>query len=181
MILDFKADVLFVMDLIKADLQLTLEQQGHGKKGSSKLIDTMESEVQSSASILVGELYAEEYWVYVDRGVSASRIPYSRERKIGGAKTSKYIQGLIDHWLKQGLRQKEAVRAAFATANKHKEEGMSTKASQRFSSIGSRQGFVDISLDRTENKALDILEQRVGDNMEARIVTLFERAQSKIA
>lgn len=82
------------------------------------------------------------YAWYVDRGVTPNRIPYGSGSG-GGGGTSKYIQGLISYFKLRGLDEKEAKRAAFATANKHKKEGMSTDASKRFSSTGKRNHFIE--------------------------------------
>ena len=62
-----------------------------------------------------------DYGVYMDYGIKASRIPY---RHGSGAKSSKYIQGLMNYGkLRKGLSGKELKAFAFAVARKQKKRG----------------------------------------------------------
>lgn len=81
------------------------------------------------------------YGIFVNTGVNASRIPYNEG---SGAGTSKYITALINYWKLRGLNEKEATRAAFATAKTHKKEGMPSAGSYMFSSTGQRKSFITI-------------------------------------
>lgn len=164
--LDLRDDVAYVMSLLKLELKSKLEAQGHGKRGSSKLIDSIDFEIEAGAQIIVAGMYMEDYYIFVEKGVRANRIPFSGRGK-GKGTTSKYIQNLIRYWrFKRGLSGKEAVRAAFATANKHKKEGMPTRSSFKYSKDGTRLGFVESTLNKFEEKVFEILERRVGNNVE---------------
>jgi hypothetical protein len=94
---------------------------------------------------------ANGYTLYVNGGVPSKRIPFAPG---SGAKSSKYITGLINYWRLRGLTEEEATRAAFATAHKHKEEGMPTDASYRFSSNGQRLKLIETAFAKKE-RALD--------------------------
>lgn len=127
--------------LVKA-LQNELVRQGHVL--TSKLLREMRREVRREGVNLISEVYMQDYAKHVDKGVKARNIPYSGRTGAGG--TSKYIQGLIRFWQLRGLDNKQAKSAAFATAAKHKKEGMPTKASSRFSKSGKRTGFIEQSI-----------------------------------
>lgn len=127
--------------------------QGHSNTG--KTLKTIEFK-RNGFSI---ELTMAEHAVILDKGVKASRIPYGGR---GGGGRSKFIQGLIKYFKSKGFGKEDSKSMAFATANKMKQEGMSTKASSRFSSTGKRQGFINIAikknkrwLDRQVDKLLD--------------------------
>jgi hypothetical protein len=101
-------------------------------------------------------------------GVTAARIPYSPG---SGAKTSKYIDGLI-RYAKQrmGASDKEAKGIAFAIASRHKKEGMPTVASAKFSSTGKRTGFIEAALDSKEAE----FEQIINDAVEEAITVTID-------
>jgi hypothetical protein len=92
------------------------------------------------------------YGAILEDGVAPNRIPYGGRSASGG--TSKYIQGLVSYWKKRGLDEREAIRAAFATANKHKKEGMPTKGSYAFSKTGSRSKFIN-TVDKAMSPEID--------------------------
>lgn len=113
--------------------------QGHHLSGAWE--DSLTAEVADDGTNATG--YATAYGLIVNAGVQAGRIPYGGPKATPGeGGTSKYIEGLINYFIARGLGPEEAMRAAFATANVHKKEGLSTAASSRFSSNGQRQEFV---------------------------------------
>lgn len=120
-----------------------LAQQGH--KATGKLIRSIEAQITSDdITNLIGAIYAEDYGLIVDSGVPANRIPFSPG---SGAKTSKYIQALMD-WIdtiRPGLQEKERKNFAFAIAHTHIREGMPTTGSRRFSEDGTRTNWIESS------------------------------------
>ena len=127
-------------------------KQGHSL--TKKFERTIERKVVESTGKTVLEFYVQDYAVVQNKGVAASRIPYT---KGSGRKTSKYIDGLIKYALQRMTNSRqEAERIAFAIASKHKREGMQTNASKRFSSTGKRKGFIGDGLKKVENK-IDII------------------------
>jgi len=163
------------MSLLRLELQSKLQAQGRGSSKDSALSKSLEYEIKASANVLIASMYANEYWVYVENGVKASRIPYSRGPKRGG--TSKYIQALIKFFrFKVGKSEKKATRLAFATANKHKKEGMPTRASFRFSRDGTRTGFVESTLKKHEDKVTEILERKFGSEYEIALTNTLQEA-----
>ena len=176
---DLRDDVGYVMSLLKLELQAKLEAQGHGRRNTSKLIQSIEYEITATSNILVAGMYMEDYYVFVEKGVRASRIPYSRG---SGRKTSKYIDALVRFWrFKKGLSPKEAKSAAFATANKHKKEGMPTRASFRYSKDGTRLGFLEITLNKFEPEVTKILERRIGNEVELTFTNILNEAVGNLA
>jgi hypothetical protein len=125
-------------------------KQGHDMDGTaiSKLFHTVE-EYGAETIIKIWDGTSRGYMGILDKGVRANKIPYTPgERR---ADKSEYIKGLIrffKHPSRGGLSDEEAVSAAFATAAKHKKEGMPTQDSRRFSTTGKRIHFVS---DATRN------------------------------
>lgn len=73
-----------------------------------------------------------DYAIHIDKGVKPSRVPYTEG---SGAKTSKYIDALVD-WIKiikPSLSEKERLGFAFGIARKAKKEGHTTRGSFKFS------------------------------------------------
>lgn len=131
-----------ISDLIKQDISTKLKEQGHNNTGS--LLNSISYKITQTADSIITDFYMNNYGNIVDSGVKAYRIPY---RRGSGAKKSKYIDGLINYFQSKGLSDAESKRAAFATANVHKKEGMPTKASNRFSKTGERIGFITNVID----------------------------------
>jgi len=142
-----------VMQDIAASAKRTLEAQGHRNTGA--LEASMRTLVSKTPTGLVGELQMYDYAFPLNYGVRPERIPYTPGSS--RAKTSKYIQGLKAYFQSKGLSDNSALRAAFATARRHKIEGMPTTASRRFSQTGRRTGFASETLDDTLEKAVDTL------------------------
>ena len=129
-----------MMEKLADSAKMELAEQGH--RATGKGIKSIEPKVTAEGlDKLVGTILANDYLIPVDTGVKAARIPYSPG---SGARTSKYIQGLI-RWvgiIKPSLSTKERKGMAFAVAAKHKREGMPTRGSYSFSSNGRRTGWV---------------------------------------
>lgn len=143
-----------VAAIIRKELTKEIIAQGHNLTG--KLKDSIRQEIVKSGGDLSLDIFIEDYGIFVDRGVKASRIPY---KPGSGRKTSKYINGLMDFVRKRGLAtgDKEVKNIAFAIAMKHKKEGMPTRSSRRFSKNGKRLNFVQEALDRVVDDILEVL------------------------
>lgn len=126
-----------ITDLLKSELSA----QGHRNTG--RLERSFTYEVKREGDLLTGRISANEYAIYLEFGVPANRIPYSPG---SGARSSKYIAGLINYFTTKGLPANEARSAAFATARAHKREGMPTRASFAYSTNGRRTGFMRTTL-----------------------------------
>ena len=120
--------------------------QGHDLTG--KFAKTIDYLVKEDGRKTVIEFLIQDYGAIANKGVPASRIPYSPG---SGKKTSKYIEKLIDYALKRMTSSEaEATKIAFAIASKHKKEGMPTNASKLFSQNGKRIEFIDDALKEVE-------------------------------
>lgn len=148
---------------IVEDLQKEIRDQGHAASGS--LADTIRYEItQDESDGFLAIVYANEYWQFVDQGVSADRIPYDPTVRTGKS-TSKYIQALID-WaalVRPELDEKERKSFAFAVAATHADEGNPTRGSYRFSNNGERLDFVGRVIERAGNIAGRIIPRDVAD------------------
>lgn len=155
-----------------SEFQDELKNQGHVLTG--RLYNSMEFKISASENEIIGTIFFEDYGTFVETGVPANRIPFSGTSGRGG--TSKYIQGLIRFFQLRGVAGAEAIRAAFATAQKHKREGMPTRASSRFSKTGERTGFINRRLQSAEPRILAAFQETVGNAIEIRIVNVFQEA-----
>lgn len=144
--------------------------QGHNLTG--KAIQELETRVIDVRGVTIIQGYIVDYMANINEGVPASRIPYSPG---SGARTSKYISGLIDYVKRRmGKSDREAKSIAFAIASKHKREGMPTKNSARFSSTGKRTGFIEAALDGIEPKITALIELAVQESIELVIESFFK-------
>lgn len=144
-----------ILDELQKALRAELKVQGHVLTGN--LSDSIEYEITIDRNEAVGRMYFAEYGGFVEVGVSAENIPFGGRSGSGG--TSRYIQGLISFWEGRGLSGREAIGAAFATAQVHKREGMPSRASYQYSSSGERTGFARTVIeDNTERIGQTISE-----------------------
>lgn len=153
------------MSLLKLELQKKLNIQGYGTAQTSALIRSIESEIRTVATVVVGQMYMNDYYQFVEDGVPAESIPYTPGGRRGG--TSKYIQGLIRFFTtKLRLGFKEAKRASFATANKHKKEGIPLRTSLKYSRDGTRLGFIKDTLDKNLAAVEELITRETGREIE---------------
>jgi len=147
-----------IIEKLISDVKDELDRQGH--KGTGKLKDSIRYEIRKFPGIIEAVVFMADYGRYVDRGVKAANVPFSgTNRGSGGGGTSKYIQGLQQFWMLKGLSRDEALSAAFATAHKHKKEGMPTNDSFDFSQNGKREGFFSDTLDTFEMEIENLVEE----------------------
>lgn len=157
--MNLKEVVSDIMSEFRTALRAELARQGHVLTGN--LSDSIDFEISVDGNSVVGRMYLPDYGIYVETGVTADRIPYGGRSGKGG--TSQYIQGLIRFWEDRGLSGREAIGAAFATANKHAREGMPTRDSLRFSQTGERTGFFRTVLEEQSKPIADKLFEKYGD------------------
>ena len=150
------------MKHLQKELRKELREQGHYLTGA--LHNSIEYRVYKRGStVAIAEMMSLDYGLIMEVGVPASRIPYGGNRRGGGGGgTSKYIQGLVTFFQKRGLGEREAMSAAFATANVQRREGMPTNGSFAFSSNGRRTGFVSETLENHLQIVGKILQERTG-------------------
>lgn len=136
----------------------SLKDQGHVLTG--KLLRSIRGVVLDFKKILTLYVEMADYYEILDKGVSADRIPFNPG---SGAESSRYISGLISFFRKRGLNNKRATSAAFATAFKHKLEGMPTRASRRFSVTKKRTGFVSDNIEKANKLVIELIDKKIDD------------------
>jgi hypothetical protein len=145
------------------------KNQGHNLTGNA--IQQLETRIVAGGDIVI-QGYVVDYMANLNAGVTAANIPYSPG---SGARSSKYIAGLIDYVKKRmGKSDREAKSIAFAIASRQKREGMPTKASSRFSKSGKRTGFIEIALDDIEPKLAALIEQGVEESINFVLESFFK-------
>jgi len=108
---------------------------------------------------------------FTNQGVLAKDIPFGNR---GGR--SSYIAALEKYaQLRFGLSGKEALSAAFAIARKHKQEGMPTRASQKFSSTGRRTNWIPDAM----RDALPLVLPEVRNQVAALIQQSFSKIEGR--
>jgi hypothetical protein len=99
-----------------------------------------------------------DYGIYMNYGIKASRIPYKQG---SGAKSSKYIQGLMNYGkLRKGLSGKQLKAFAFAVARKQKKRGSPLRTNGK----GTR--FIDKSMPDIEQVIYKGLEKEWGGKVD---------------
>lgn len=149
--------------------------QGHNLSGRGR--DSFSYEVKLVPSGYRSEVYVIDYVLIVNNGIPARRIPFGGRKT--GAKTSKMIEGLIGYFKKRGRSATEAKRAAFATANVWKREGMSTRDSRKFSKTGRRQSFLNEAVKQSEGLMEAFFERAGGDAYLLTVTQLFNNIQKE--
>lgn len=149
------------------ELRKELAAQGHNltselSKSISHAVDNYRSGLSLSISYL-------KYGIYVNNGVRPERVPFGGGRS--GAKTSLYIQALID-WVKERRLAEgtQAVGMAIAIARKHAKEGIPSIGSRKFSSNGRRVGFQNITIANN----LDKIEEATQSGIQVSVNTTLD-------
>ena len=133
--------------------------KGHSLSGSFE--DSLEGVVEETEDKTIISIYGNEYGHYMNKGVEAQTIPYTRRnRGQGQGGTSKYLTGLINYVkMRMGISDiKKATGIAFAIAEKHKRDGI----------LGS--GFLDDAIEKMEVD-LDVM---IGDYIEDKALKKLE-------
>jgi hypothetical protein len=146
--------------ILDESLAEELKGQGHyltGALQNSISHDTVQGSNETSSTG-----YVLKYGLYMHYGVKPAKIPFNPG---SGAKSSKYIDALINYFKLRGLSDKEAKSAAFATAKKHKEEGMPTSGSYTYSNNGRRLAFIKEVEDGKGKKADKVIRTGIDNNV----------------
>lgn len=122
-----------------------LDAQGH--KASGKLIDSVEKRVRGElGGIIRGEILIEEYGIYLDKGVAASRIRYNPEWLIPWANI-----------VKPNLTEKEVRQFVWAVWTAHRREGMPTRGSYAYSRNGRRKEWMKYGIEKNIDEFEELL------------------------
>ena len=125
-------------NLINQLIKVEFRAQGHTLTGEFE--NSLNSKVFKTRYTATLQGTGLKYGKQVDEGFQPDEI------------SPKMIPGLVEYFIKRGLSQHDALRAASATFKKWQSEGMSTQASKRFSTTGARQHFIEAAFIGYENK-----------------------------
>lgn len=172
--LKFQEELSMLMSYLKLEIRKELRDQGHVLTGT--LERSIETDIKEEVTIMSFLIYLEDYGLNIDGGIPSEKIPFTAPSGRGG--TSKYIEGLKRFWmLRKGLSGPEATRAAFATANRHKQEGMPTSASYGFSNNGRRLGFFSGTIERNIQHIEIAVESATENVVRATLFNLLDKTQ----
>jgi hypothetical protein len=172
---DFKNQIEKVNDVLIEQFRKKLKAQGHFNTG--KLSDSIYDEIDIIGTTIVSSFYYEDYGTFIDKGIAANRIPY---RRGSGAGSSKYIEGLISFFKSKGLSDRISSRAAFATANVQKREGMPTRGSYAYSNDGTRTGFVNAVIFENSTLLDSLFDDAVAATFEVIFTDMIEKFQATL-
>lgn len=135
---------------LKEELVDELDAQGH--RFSGKLAN-MEVTVATEGDKLVARIYMEDYGLIIDKGVSASRIPFGK----GTGDYSKFIEGLEKRF--------GSLESAFRIARSMAFYDSPTPGSFAFSNNGHRTDFIGrtISSTRTLDNVTKIIFDKIDE------------------
>ena len=146
------------------------ELQSQGRVLTGNLRDSLRYEIKRLPNITQAIIFMADYGFAVDAGVKADNIPFQEG---SGRKSSKYIDGLQRFFMLKGLLRDEALSAAFATAKKHKKEGMPLKGR------GKRTGFFSDTVSALEQE-IQMLNTEVSEDVRL-VITNFIQQRITIA
>ena len=162
-----------ISDLIEA-LKDEYKAQGHVLTG--RLIKNIKATITQAGERMESEITLLPYARYLERGVKARNIPFSPG---SGRKSSKYIDALIQYFLQRGVRPvEEAKRAAFATARKHKKEGMPTRSSFKYSKNGRRKFAIRETIEGEGDRITEDFAKRYADRVSGEIARLIAEKEN---
>lgn len=152
-----------------------LIEQGHNASG--RLIQSFEGQVKEIAEMFLADILVNDYAIYLDTGVPASSIPYSRG---SGAGKSKFIQGLFEwsNYVKPGLPESERRAFVFSVANSMKKQGSPTSGAYAFGRNGRRTGWIKEAIDAAEERISRMIED--GKFVEFAIERAFRESGAQV-
>lgn len=160
-------------NLVEAGLVDELRAQGHYLTG--RLENSITGRLRQKGGDVAIEGESLYYAGILHHGVRPDRVPYTPGAKTG-AGTSRYIQGLMTYFKLRGLGEEEAKRAAFATAAKHKKEGMPTSGSYAYSQTGKRKDFITDTSEKVNGRLTGIMS----GGIESLVSGKFNETKSEI-
>lgn len=129
--------------LINQKLREEIVAQGHHLTG--QLENSLSAETSHKANKDIMEGFALHYAEFVQNGFPAESA------------SMKQFPFLLEYFMKRGLPEEEAKRAAAATIKKWMKEGMPTSSSAAYSNTGSRKDFVYNALVGAQNELDDYM------------------------
>lgn len=151
--------------------------QGHRLTGEFE--STLEVILETEPIVKIIKGIGEHYAIFLDKGVTSDRIPFSGRSGKGG--TSRYIEGLRRFAeLRFNLSGREALSMAFAIAHTHKREGMPTSGSYRYSKTGLRTQFITDALEDSLPYIQMEIERWGGSRIESLLDNLIRNYQIKV-
>lgn len=129
--------------ILRKQLRLELRNQGHHNTGALEASFT--SEVTQNGDVVKLEGYALDYGGILNDGTRPEKASMSQ------------FPFVKNFFLSKGVPDKKAGAYAAMTIKKWMQEGMSTKASARFSKTGKRLGFIGI------------VEENIGEKLDSAV------------
>ena len=163
----FVAEIELVAKFLEDKFKERAVLQGH--KNTGKLLASHSFEIYEEASSIAAFFYAEHYAGILDSGVPASRVPFT----LGSGKDhSELIEGL-ETWL-SSKGDTDPLRGAFRIARAAKaKDGFSSLASNRFSSTGTRRGFIGETIDVNSGQISVKMQKAVDDFLQGSLDAIF--------
>ena len=179
-----------IAEIVTEATKIEFAAQGHELTGA--LIDSIEAQVKETTTGARIEGLLLDYGLAVNNGVPKENVPFtinnrgslrafrtSNFRRSTGV--SKYIAGLqLFAELRFRVSKKEALRIAFAIARKHKQEGIPSRASKRFSRTGKRTGAIQDALQKTDEQIKEVIEEIITTYVNTIFIAVFKKNLPKV-
>lgn len=151
---------------LSQNLKKELRDQGHYLTGA--LEQSVQSRFVSNSDGVTLEMVALDYINDLETGIPGNQIDVT---------DASYIEGLARYAkLRFGLKSdRQALRAAFRIAAKHRKEGMPTRNSYQFSSTGERTEAVQTSYDEHARDNEKLLEDTFSTELDELIDKTFDQ------
>jgi len=139
-------------DIVREEGQFVLDEQGH--RASGKLRNSFQPRLHIRVLETVQEILIEDYGLDVDRRRPASEFPTF------GAALQELYDDLLEwsSYVKPNLPRVEREQFTRAVIRKFWKEGSPTSGSKKFSKTGKRTGWIDETIERSEEKIAMAIE-----------------------
>jgi|AACY02.7.fsa_nt_gi hypothetical protein len=165
------------MGFLRDTLIAEYKAQGHVLTG--KLVDTIDYTITKQFMGYRADMYVQDYALPLETGVSPSRIPYTPGKRTGAGR-SKFIEGLIDFFVKRGRSMTDAKSAAFATATVMKRDGMPTRGSYKYSNNGRRKGAISQVLKDFFGELQEMLSREGADIIQRGVIGMVQEINQEM-
>lgn len=154
-------DIIAFNRSICEDIKIELLAQGHNLTGQT--INSIYAQMTYENGTIILEGYGSVVVAIQNKGVEASRTSWRQ------------FPFLVNYFRQRGYSEKQAKAFAAATIKAWAKQGMSTKASARFSETGERQGAVETVFKENDDR----YDQALGDAVDLTLKQVFDKEVSE--
>lgn len=139
------------------------ELKNHPNTGA--FVDSLRYETKEEDDVYTISIYGLEYGHYMNKGITANKVKGFYSPPTGRGGTSSYIQGLKS-WVetKLSINPNESLGIAFAIANTHWNEGITSQGNPYTRGEGGT-GWLDQMREEREGEISDMIREYIKSNL----------------